>query len=138
MADVTLGVAASGFAVASLAIQLIEVVQGMHTFWHSIKNSASEVEYIRDHLAILRSVLSAILENCEGQPQVSCGEAVVKSLEVCKSRMGKLVKLMPQRDADKHWSALRVTVRRKTIQDIESHLRGDVMLLLLTLQPFFQ
>jgi hypothetical protein len=145
MAEVALGVVASGFAVASLAIQLIESAQKMHTFWQTIEHATSEVEHIKDHLTTLRSISGTILEICEKQPQISCGSAVVKSLEVCKSKMDRLTIVVQDmtlsKDANtskRHWSTFRATVKKKTIQNIESHLKGDVMLLLLTLQPFFQ
>ena len=144
MAEVTIGVVASGFAVASLAIQLIESAQKMHNFWQTMEHATSEVERIKDHLTVLRSILGTILEICEKQPQISCGEAVLKSLEVCKSRMDRLANIVQDmaliKDANaskRHWSTFKATVKKKTIQDIESCLKGDVMLLILALQPFF-
>jgi hypothetical protein len=145
MAEVALGVVSSGFAVASLAIQLMEVAQKMHTFWQSIEHATSDIQHIKDHLTILRSISSTILEICKKQPQITCGDAVVKSLEVCKNRMDRLADLVQDLNERKninlskgYWSAFKATLKRKTVQEIEAHLRGDVMLLLLTLQPFFQ
>jgi hypothetical protein len=140
-----LGVISSAFAVASLALQLLDTVQQLHTFWQSFEDPGSDVERIKDYLATLHAIAASIAEACQQEPHIQHAESVISSLLACKSRTGKLTHLM--RDIgfnkragrwEKGWMSLRANLRDKTIRRIESDLYGDVMMLTLALQPFFQ
>ncbi len=140
-----LGVVASSFAVISLALQLLETVQELHSFWQSLKDAGADVERIKYHLATLQAVAATIAETCQQEPQIQEAESVISSLLACKARTDKLVRLTrnigPGRVAgrlQKGWYTLRATIKDKTIRKIESQLNGDMMMLLLALQPFFQ
>jgi hypothetical protein len=145
MAEVIIGVVASSFAVASLAIQLVEIAQELHEFWQTYEDVDSDVERIKNHLSILQAISTSVADICTENPDMKCGNEVFRSLEVCTTRLEKLSgytkssrlgkKLVRTR---KYWSALKWTVKAKATRVVESQLRGDVMILLLALQPFFQ
>lgn len=145
MAEV-LGVVSSGFAVASLALQLVAVSQKLHTFWQSFEDADSRVENIKKHLVTLHAVSSHIAETCEREPHIRCGEWVVKSLEICKSRTEKLTRMVENVASDrrstsrwtKTWVTVRAILKEKPIEKIERQLETDIKILMLTLQPFFQ
>lgn len=144
MADATLGVVASAFAVASLAIQLVQAAQDMHSFWHSTGNSSKEVKRIKEHLNLLCSLCLTVRNICETQPDITCGLLVMSSLVRCRGVMDNLtihIQDLTQREdrgaVIRGWILLKTTIRRKTIQDIESELQKEMTLLIATLQPFF-
>jgi chromosome condensin MukBEF ATPase and DNA-binding subunit MukB len=145
MAEVVLGVVASGFAVASLALQLVNAIQTLQAFCHSCGESNSNVERIKDHLTTLQAISATVAEACEEDPQIKCAESVINSLSACKARTEKLNDLMRSIGGNIHsgpwvkrWRTVRKVLREKTMQKIENQLRGDVIMLLLSLQPFFQ
>ncbi len=68
-----------------------------------------------------------------------------RSLQVWKARTDKPDRLVGNivlyRDGNKsklRWSTIKITLKDKIIRTIESQLKGDVMMLLLTLQQFYQ
>lgn len=141
----TLAVVSGGFAVVSLALQLIEAAQKLHTFWNSFEDAGSDIQRIKDHLTTLHAVATTIAETCQQQPQIKCNESVLSSLTACKASTERLSHLMRNIGKetragrwDRGWTKFRATLKDKTIQKIESQLNGDLMMLLLALQPFFQ
>jgi hypothetical protein len=145
MADAVLGVVTGGFAVASLAIQLVEVAQKLHAFWDTLESANSNIERIKDHLLLIQIVSASIVDVFNEEPSITCGESVTKSLEICKTRterLGRQVKSCvldgAKGQSKRGWATFKTALKDKTTQKIESQLRGDVMMLLLTLQPFFQ
>ncbi|TVY69025.1 hypothetical protein LSUE1_G009734 [Lachnellula suecica] len=144
MADAILGVVTGGLAVASLAIQLVEVAQKLHAFWDAFEAADSNIERIKDHLLLIQIISASIIDTCNQEPGICCEEAVTRSIATCKSRTEKLeshlqkhVQHQSGSATKRSWTTLKWAVKDKTIQKVESQLRGDVMMLLLTLQPFF-
>lgn len=140
-----LGVVSGGIAVASLAIQLVEVAQRVHSFWDSISDVTPKVERIKDLLLLMQVISTSIVEICNEDPQVKCGDAVFKSLDVCKTRADKLEKMIANHglsgsltQSKRRWSTVKLKLRERTIDKIETQLGTDITMLLLTLQPFFQ
>jgi hypothetical protein len=140
-----LSVVSGGFAVVSLALQLLDAAQQLHNFWQSIEESGSDVERIKNHLTTLQAVAATIAETCQQEPQIYYAEAVIRSLLTCKARIEKLTHLTRNIGADgregrwsKSWTGLRTTIKDKTIRKFEVQLNGDLMVLILALQPFFQ
>lgn len=141
----TLGVLSGGFAVVSLALQLLDTAQKLHAFWHSFENAGTDVERIKNHLVTLHAIAASIAETCQQEPQIKCTELVLSSLLACKARTEKLNHLVKNIGSDgragrcdKGWTSLRATLKDKTIRKFENQLNGDVMMLLLALQPYFQ
>jgi hypothetical protein len=69
---------------------------------------------------------------------------VMSSLVRCRGVMDNLtihIQDLTQREdrgaVIRGWILLKTTIRRKTIQDIESELQKEMTLLIATLQPFF-
>lgn len=141
----TLAVVSGGFAVVSLALQLIEAAQRLHTFWNSYEDVGSDVQRIKDHLTTLHAVAATIAETCQQHPQIKCNESVQSSMLACKvstERLSHLTRNIGNQTRPSRWerglTKFRATLKDKTVQKIESQLNGDVMMLLLALQPFFQ
>jgi len=140
-----LGVVSGGIAVASLAIQLVEVAQKVHSFWDSIGDSTPKIERIKDLLLLMQVISTSIIEICNEEPRVKCGDAVFRSLDVCKTRADKLEKMIANHglssrltQSKRRWSTVKLKLKERTIDKIETQLGTDVTMLLLTLQPFFQ
>lgn len=59
------GLAAAGgvLAVASLALQVVEIVERIQDFWDRIKNAPAEIRSVLDDLALLSMVLRLIESN---------------------------------------------------------------------------
>ncbi|TVY87209.1 hypothetical protein LAWI1_G008024 [Lachnellula willkommii] len=92
----------------------------------------------------MQTISASIIDIANQEPSIDCGEGVTKSLEICKTRTENLEKQINsgildgvQRQSKRGWRSFKATLKDKTIQRIESQLRGDVMMLLVTLQPFF-
>ena len=64
MAEV-LGVVSSGFAVASMALQLVTVSQYLYAFWQALEDVDSRVESIKKHLLTLHAIASDVAAICE-------------------------------------------------------------------------
>jgi hypothetical protein len=144
MAEI-IGVISSGFAVASLAIQLVDLAQSLHNFWKTVKSSNADIDRIKSHLEILEVVFTCVAGICNEQPDLDCGEEVLRSLALCKTRLETLCnevrhhKLpMDVTSFRKRCRTLKLTLKEKSIKDVEAQLRGDVMVLMLSLMPFFQ
>ena len=144
MADAVLGIVAGGLGVASLAIQLVEVAQKFHTFWDTLGTANSNIERIKDHLLLMQIISANIIDISNEEPSITCGEGVTKSLDACKTRTENLEMQIKSCVLDeakgqskRGWASFKTALKDKTIQKIESQLRGDVMMLLVTLQPFF-
>ena len=145
MAEVALGVVSSGFAVASLALQLVETSQNLHAFWQSFESTYSDVEWIKYHLSVLQAISAAVADICKQQSHIPCEVEVARSIQACKARIEKLTLLLPTPGEDKdvkrpkkYWSIFKATLKMKTVKYVESQLRWDVEMLLLALLPFFQ
>jgi hypothetical protein len=140
-----LGVVSGGFAVVSLALQLLDAAQQLHTFWQSFEESHSDVERIKNHLSTLHAVAATIAEICQQEPQIHYADSIISSLFACKETTEKMTHLVRDLGADrrvgrwgKGWTSFRAAIKDKTIRKIETQLNGDVLLLNAALQPFFQ
>jgi hypothetical protein len=145
MAEAALGVVSGGLAVASLALQLFDVAQKVHTFWESFEDAGSDVERIKENLVTLKAVAAIVANICQQEPQIQCLESVASSLLACKARTEKLTLMMRNIGTDrragrweKGWTSLRATIKEKTILKLEHQLSVDLTILLFALQPFFQ
>jgi hypothetical protein len=115
----------------------------LHTFWDSYGKTNSKIDRIKSHLALLRELSCSIAQVCNEEPDIQYGSAVIESLEICKKETEKLCDLVSTKSksthlASKKWSNLKITLKDKTIDKIESQLSGDITLLILALQPFYQ
>lgn len=140
-----LGVISGGFAVVSLALQLFDAAQQLHTFWQSFKESHSDVERIKNHLSTIHAVAATIAEIYQQEPQIHYDESIISSLRACKETTEKMTHLVRDLGADrrvgrwgKGWTSLRATIKDKTIRKFENQLNGDVLFLNAALAPFFQ
>jgi len=145
MAEAILGAVTGGFAVASLAIQLVEVAQKVYDLWDTFEATDSRINRIKEHLMLIQIISHSIIDICNQEPTISCGHEVLRSLRACQERterLGEYVKKYnhnQDRNGPKRgWTTLKTTMKDKAIQKTESQLHGDVMMLLLMLQPFFQ
>ncbi|KAF4633854.1 hypothetical protein G7Y89_g4265 [Cudoniella acicularis] len=143
MAD-PLSIASGAIAVVSLAIQLVGVTQNCVAFWQSLRTIDDKAKRLQDHLSLIFTIANGIIEVYQEQPNIQCGEAVVKALQSCKERTESLEDLLRIRGplqgggvVRRRWSSFKTLLKDKAIVEIESQLRGDVTMLLLALQPFY-
>ncbi|TVY28427.1 hypothetical protein LHYA1_G002859 [Lachnellula hyalina] len=144
MADAILGIVAGGIGIASLAIQLVEVAQKLHSFWDTLETANSNIERIKDHLLLMQTISNSIVDIANQEPNINCEESVTRSLDICKIRTRNLEKQINSgvlngagRKSKRGLSSFKTALKDKTIQNIESQLRGNVMMLLVSLQLFF-
>lgn len=145
MAEAIFGVVASGFAVASLALELTEVAQKFHTFLTTCGQTGSRILRITENLALFQTIATDIIAICEENDHIDCGDAVLRSLRTCKKDTEDLHDLVASHTFDKFrtgfrrrkLAVLKIVLKDKTIEKIEAQLNGDVKMLLLALQPFY-
>ena len=79
-----------GFAVVSLALQLLDTAQKLREFWHSFEDAGSEVERIKEHLVTLHAVAATVAEIGKQETQIKCTEVVLSSLLAWRTRTERL------------------------------------------------
>ncbi|KAI4209388.1 MAG: hypothetical protein LQ351_007678 [Letrouitia transgressa] len=126
-----LSAAASGLAVASMAIQLADNVKKLHDFWDSIKDAPETVRAITNDLQLLSRVLADIaLEAQHSEPDVVL-EGV---LSACTAKVDALNAIVNDLEPGfsssniflRKWTAFRSTLKKDKIKNFQTALeRGN-------------
>ncbi|CAG8961500.1 hypothetical protein HYFRA_00013850 [Hymenoscyphus fraxineus] len=145
MAEAIFGVVASGFAVASLALDLTHVAQKLHTFLTDFGQAGPRIERIEDNLVLFQTIGESVAKVCEENTNIECGRAVLRCLEICKRDTELLHNTIAHHVNGscspsfrrRKITTLKTVLKDKTIEKIETQLNADVTMLLLALQPFY-
>lgn len=141
-----LSAAASGIAVVSLAIQLVDSVGRIRRFLRSVSDAPKELERLVDLLEQLELILGQIQMMVEKQQNADPGNTglftnVLRAIKSCEIKLARFESLI---EATKHSSfsgkrtaktteSFKLACKKKDIQDFESQLNEAMNLLNLTL-----
>jgi DNA repair ATPase RecN len=123
-----LSAAASGIAVVSLAIQLVDSVREMRRFFRTLKNAPEELGRLLDLLEHMELMLEHIgkLVNCDTE----ISKSVLKTVQTCENALKKLGALI-QKIKRKAWAQsplkrslgfFRLACKKEEIEEIEKQL----------------
>ena len=131
--------AASGIAVASLALQLGGSIKQLYDFWDSVKEAPDDVRTVTTDLSLLSSVLAemAFEEQKNGPDQT-----LNKVLEACCDRIQKLTRITSDMEPGfasrslrtRKWTAFKAVLKGEKIQRFQMILEGLKSTLILAQQ----
>jgi len=141
-----LSAAASGIAVVSLAIQLVDSVEKIKRFLRNVSDAPKELERLVDLLDQLELILQQIAQLVQQQIDARSGETdipttVMRAIKTCESKLGMLEKLIEttkqassaSNRATRTIGSLKLAWKKKDIQECENQLRDAINLLTLTM-----
>ncbi|KAL9612035.1 MAG: hypothetical protein Q9167_003361 [Letrouitia subvulpina] len=122
-----LSAAASGLAVASIAIQLAESVKKLYDFWNSIKDAPEAVRIITNDLKLLSSVLADIASEAQHGELNAVLEGVLSACTTSVDALYIIVNdLEPgfasSRTFLRKWVAFRSILKKEKIKNIQTAL----------------
>jgi N-terminal domain on NACHT_NTPase and P-loop NTPases len=137
-----LSAAASGIAVVSLAIQLVESVREMRRFLRSVSEAPEELKRLLDLLEQLELILEQVgmLIQQQGNARLEASSvmaSVMRAINTCESKLAMLegiVEVTKQASAKssrvtKTMGSFRLACKKKDIREIEKQLYDAVTLL---------
>lgn len=134
-----LSTAASGIAVISLTIQLASSVQDIHRFLRGVSGAPKELERLVDLLEQLECILDGIRALHQKQKEQGSipdmHTAVIRALKTCQSRLELLESIVEKAKKDmnrsskalKTWASLRLTLKKKDVDEFEGRLEQAMM-----------
>jgi hypothetical protein len=129
-----LSAAASGIAVVSLAIQLIQAIQSIQDFFKDVLGAPEEVRRLKQDLVQLASILQDVQvvtemqldQNGAPNPRASllasltaCGEKLLLIKTVVDSAKEKLRK---SGRVSRHWESFKLVFKKKDIEKFEANI----------------
>lgn len=132
-------VAASGIAVASIAIQLLNSTNTLRTFIRGVKDAPQELLRVASHLDLLGGILQIIVDLLDQQALlkdqlITVPESVHKCLQRCEEGIVPLQKIV-----DRYSSSQASNRLRRLQADFKAALKaGDVRILETRLQHEIQ
>ena len=132
-----LSVAASVITVGSIAIQLIDTINQIHTFWKSIEDAPEDFQVIIKDLELL----SSILQELNRSPKMRTSSIVKAALGVCKQKIERLLLVVQHYEPGfathnkqkRRWNALKAIFKANEINKIHRSLEETKNTLLLAL-----
>jgi hypothetical protein len=142
-----LSAAASGIAVASLTIQLVDSIREILRFLHLVADAPKELKRLCNLLEQLELILESIRVIMEKQRmrkreiEPSITTSVLRAISTCKAKVEVLEDVvqkakrayMGSNKAAKSVGKLKLACKKKDIEDIETHLQHAVCILDLTM-----
>lgn len=142
-----LSAAASGFAAASLALQLAGVVQDIHRFLRSVAGASTELERLVDLLEQLDSIIAGVQSLLEQRNTQNDGAptpvpAIFKALQTCYKTLQPLQKLVEKSQralqksnntASKHLALIKLTLKKRDVEALEEQLQRSMIILQTTI-----
>lgn len=132
-------VAASGIAVASIAIQLLNSTNTLSTFIRGVKDAPQELLRVASHLDLLGGILQIVVDLLDQQALledqlIAVPESLHKSLQRCEESIVPLRKIV-----DRYLSSQASNRLRRLQADFKAALKaGDVRILEIRLQHEIQ
>lgn len=122
-----LSAAASGLAVASIAIQLADSVKKLHDFWDSIKDAPETVRVITNDLKLLSSVLADIASEAQHGELDVVLEGVLSACTTSVDALNTIVNDLEPGFASSNiflrkWTAFRSVLKKERIKNFQAAL----------------
>ena len=142
-----LSAAASGIAVVSLTIQLVDSVREIQRFLRNVSDAPKELGRLIDLLEQLEMILENVGMLIErqrkhsGDIDVDISANVLRAIKTCDSKVAMLKSIIKTatkastatNKATKIWGSFRLACKKKDIEEFESQLQNTVRLLNLTM-----
>jgi hypothetical protein len=136
-----LSAAASGMAVISLTLQLVQLTQNLRAFINDVSGAPSEIRRLAISLTQLANILqdihhiSEIQHAQEGSPPPP--PSLLASLETCKEQLLQLQSILALAEQklrisgrlSKQWESFKVVFKKKDIEIFGAHLDQSVQYL---------
>jgi hypothetical protein len=135
------GVIASGFSVASLAMQILENINKVINFCESIREAPTDIQRILLELQLLSNIVSSIQLVFEKRSLPEISEAMIKkSLDLVRHDISKLSdlsldlerKLNSEKRITRTWARVQTVLSEKKITVLKDHpecAKGTLQLL---------
>ena len=122
-----LSVAASGIAVASVALQLAGSVKQIYEFWNSIKEAPDEICAITEDLRVLSSILARIANEAQHHEPEATLEAALNGCLLNVKILDSLIKeiepdLTSSRSRVRKWTAFKAVLKRAQLVKVQGAL----------------
>jgi len=140
-----LSAAASGIAVVSLAIQLVDSVREIQRFLRDVSDAPKELKRLLELLNLLEFTIEKIGMLMEKQRQNSkdydsgsdVSEIVLRAMKMCESKLSMLQSVvetakkasLSESKARKSLGSLRLACKKRDIEDFENQLQHAVSIL---------
>jgi len=141
-----LSAAASGIAVVSLALQLVDSVRQIQRFLRNVSEAPKELRRLIDLLEQLELILESIGELINKQQQageqdVAVSETVLRAMRTCENTVKGLASIVDKARKDveakskatKTIACLRLSCKRRDVEEFERKIQEAVSLLNLTM-----
>ena len=123
-----LSAAASGIAVASLAIQLVDSVREIRRFFRTLKDAPEELDRLIDLLEHMELMLDNIGKLVE--PDTDISPSVLKAIQICEKALNKLGALIQKMKRDcsaqsplkKSLGFFKLACKKEEVEEIERQL----------------
>jgi hypothetical protein len=123
-----LSAAASGIAVASLAIQLVDSVREIHRFFRTLKDAPEELDRLLDLLEHMELMLDNIAKLVDRDSDIS--PSVLKAIQSCEKALNKLDGLIQKVKRDSSAQSplkrslgfFKFACKKEEVEDIERQL----------------
>lgn len=134
-----LSAAASGFAVASIALQLAESVKKLCDFWNSIKEAPEDIRAVSTDLELLSGTLIQVAYEAQ---HVEPDAAFIATLNGCKAKVKILTALLNEIEPGfasassrvRKWTAFKTVLRHRQMEKFQEALERLKCTLLLVQQ----
>lgn len=142
MAEVALGVAGSVVGIVSLAGQVCVGIQELYAFLDSVKDAELDLKCIKDDVVFLQNAVQWIRRDCTNIPKHVDAGLLRMSLELCNSRITRLLAIVGPSESTDHrtkaFRKLRATAKKKRIVDFVRDLDSAKMSLMLVHQLYIR
>lgn len=133
-----LSAAASGIAVASIALRLADSVKQIYDFWTSVKEAPDDIRTITEDLRVLSSILARIEKEAG---QVEPDATLEAALNGCMLNVKILTSLLNDiepgfastRSRVRKWTAFKAVLKRGQLVKFQGALEGMKSTLLIVL-----
>jgi hypothetical protein len=140
-------VAASAFAVVSLAIQLVDTIRETRRFVRNVRDAAKEWKRLIDlleHLELIIEGIGIVFKEKEANRVTIFSKSVFKALGTCETKFETLEGLVKKSQSVNQgktktlraWSALKLAYKEEVIREFECQLRDALMILSITMSTY--
>jgi hypothetical protein len=142
MAEIALGIAGSVAGIVSLAGQVCVGIQELYALLDSMKDAELDLKCIKDDVILLQHAIYWIHRDCSNIPEHVDTKLLRTSLELCSSRITRLLAIVGASELIDHRNKtlgkLRATAKKKRIFDFVRDLDSAKMSLILVHQHYIR
>lgn len=138
----SLGAAASIVGIVSLAGQICSGVQQLYAFVDSVKQAPSDFQNIKNDMLLIERLVGRMADDCTGLPEYLDNDILKSSLELCLSRITRLLTIIqsldPSSQKNRPINLIKATVKKARVAEFVKELDSAKMTLMLVYQHHTQ